>query len=129
MSVLFLLNLTQDLVAEFLDGGRQFLPGSLSRVILHPHGFVVKGYLQVLDTLLKRDVLLNFLNTVLTVKVDREDDFLQRSLLFLGVRSYGKNDNINTATAVFIKNLNVFIFFKIYKFGKIYFQRVNLTPA
>ena len=88
MSVLFLLNLTQDLVAEFLDGGRQFLLGRLSRVILHPHGLVVKGYLQVLDSLLKRDVLLNFLDTVLTVKVDREDDFLQRSLLFLGVRSY-----------------------------------------
>ena len=90
MSVLFLLNLTQDLVAEFLDGGRQFLPGRLYRVILHPHGLVVKGYLQVLDTLLKRDVLLNFLNTVLSVNVDREDDFLQRSLLFLGLRSYGK---------------------------------------
>ena len=71
MSLLFLLNLTQDLVAEFLDGRRKFFLCRLFRVILHPHGLVVKGYLQVLDPLLKRDVLLNFLDTVLTVKVYR----------------------------------------------------------
>ena len=37
MSLLFLLNLTQDLVAEFLDGRRKFFLCRLFRVILHPH--------------------------------------------------------------------------------------------
>ena len=76
-----LLHLSGNRITKFLDRLLESLLRSLGSIILYIYDLVFKAYVEILDSLLECDVLLNLLHTVCAVKMYAEGDLLKLCLL------------------------------------------------
>ena len=68
-------------ISKFFDGSLERCLRCLGCVVLQSHCLILKRHFEVLDTFLKSNVLLHFLDTVLAMEMDKENYFLDLAFL------------------------------------------------